>query len=211
MADPSTGGLEKVTLISSICVYCGSSPGRSPAYAEAARLFGAEIAKNGLRLTYGGGAKGIMGAVAQGVRENGGRVLGIIPHFLTGKEAVERRPSPRTEVIVTKDMHERKHLLFENADGFVAFPGGIGTVEEIVEIMTWAQLGRHRKPMVFANILGFWDPMLAMLAHMRAEGFIHTGHLVKPLVIADVLEIIPAILAAVKAGAGGDAEIIGKL
>jgi uncharacterized protein (TIGR00730 family) len=197
--------------ISSICVYCGSSQGRTPAYAEAARRFGAEIARNGLRLTYGGGTKGIMGAVAQGVSENNGRTLGIIPHFLLGKEAAERRPDPGFEVIVTKDMHERKHLLFENADAFVAFPGGIGTAEEIVEIMTWAQLGRHRKPMVFANILGFWDPMLAMLAHMQAEGFIHTGHLVRPLVIADVAEIVPAILAAAKAGAEGIEKVISKL
>jgi uncharacterized protein (TIGR00730 family) len=200
-----------VTGIASICVYCGSSTGRKPIYAESARRLGAEIAANGLRLTYGGGTKGIMGAVAEGVIDNGGNVLGVIPQFLIGKEAAERTPNPRIDLVVTKDMHERKHLLFENADAFIALPGGIGTVEEIVEVMTWAQLGRHRKPMVFANILGFWDPMLAMIAHMRAEGFIHTGHLVQPLVIGDVEEIIPAILAAAKAGAGGDAEIIGKL
>jgi uncharacterized protein (TIGR00730 family) len=197
--------------ITSICVYCGSSPGRNPVYAHSARRLGAEIARHGMRLTYGGGTKGIMGATAEGVLENGGSVLGIIPQFLIGKEAAGRTPNPRVELIVTKDMHERKHLLFENADAFVALPGGIGTVEEIVEVMTWAQLGRHGKPMVFANILGFWNPMLAMLRHMQEEGFIHTGHLVQPLVISDVDEIIPAILAAAKAGAGGDTEIIGKL
>jgi uncharacterized protein (TIGR00730 family) len=197
--------------IVSICVYCGSSPGRDPAYAQSARRFGAEIARHGMRLTYGGGTKGIMGAVAEGTLGNGGSALGIIPQFLIGKEAAERAPDLRLELIVTKDMHERKHLLFENADAFVALPGGIGTVEEIVEVMTWAQLGRHRKPMVFANILGFWDPMLAMLKHMREEGFIHTGHLVQPLVITDVEAIIPAIMAAAKTGAGGDDEIIGKL
>ncbi len=197
--------------ITSICVYCGSSPGRNPEYAENARQFGAEIAKHGMRLTYGGGTKGIMGAVASGALENGGRALGIIPRFLIGKESAERSTDPRYELTVTQDMHERKHKLFENADAFVALPGGIGTVEEIVEVMTWAQLGRHRKPMVFANILGFWDPMLAMLTHMEEEGFIHTGHLVQPLVIEDVKDIIPAILAAAKAGAGGDGEIIGKL
>lgn len=196
--------------IASICVYCGSSPGRSPEYAESARRFGAEIARNGMRLTYGGGTKGIMGAVSSGVLKNGGRALGIIPKFLIGKEAADREAEPRLELIVTQDMHERKHKLFENADAFVALPGGIGTVEEIVEVMTWAQLGRHRKPMVFANILGFWDPMLAMLAHMEEEGFIHTAHLVQPLIIADVSMIIPAILAAAP-GSGGDSEIIGKL
>ena len=197
--------------ITSVCVYCGSSPGRNPVYAESARQFGAEIANHGMRLTYGGGTKGIMGAVAEGALDNGGNVLGVIPKFLLGKEAAERRTGPRLELIVTKDMHARKHQLFENADAFVALPGGIGTVEEIVEVMTWAQLGRHRKPMVFANILGFWDPMLAMIAHMQAEGFIHTGHLVQPLVIADVEEIIPAIIACAKTGAGGNEEIIGKL
>jgi uncharacterized protein (TIGR00730 family) len=197
--------------IASICVYCGSSPGRNPVYAESARRLGAEIALRGLRLTYGGGTKGIMGAAAEGVLENGGSALGIIPQFLIRKEAAERLPNPRMHVIVTRDMHERKHLLFENADAFVALPGGIGTVEEIVEVMTWAQLGRHTKPMVFANILGFWDPMLAMLAHMRDEGFIHTSHLMQPLVISDVDEIIPAILAAAKADAKGNEEIISKM
>ncbi len=200
-----------MTGITSLCVYCGSSPGRNPVYGESARRLGAEIAANSLRLTYGGGTRGIMGAVAEGVLDNGGNVLGIIPQFLLGKEAAERTANPHIELIVTQDMHERKHLLFENADAFIALPGGIGTVEEIVEIMTWAQLGRHRKPMVFANILGFWDPMLAMLAHMQAEGFIHTGHLVRPLVIADIAEIIPAILASAKAGAEGNKEIINRL
>lgn len=151
-----------------------------------------------------------MGEVAAGVLENGGQVLGIIPQFLLGREAAERAPNPKIELIVTNDMHERKHRLFENADAFVALPGGIGTVEEIVEIMTWAQLARHRKPMVFANILGFWNPMLAMLTHMEEEGFIHTGHLVRPLVIADVDEIVPAVLAAANGG-GGNQKTIEKL
>ena len=100
------------------------------------------------------------------------------------------------DVVITEDMHTRKHLMFEKSDAFVALPGGIGTVEEIVEVMTWAQLGHHRKPMIFANVAGFWAPMLAMLAHMRAEGFIHTGNLVRPIVIDDVAEVVPAILAA---------------
>lgn len=200
-----------MTGIASICVYCGSSSGRNPEYAASARRFGAEIARHGMRLTYGGGTKGIMGAVAESVLENGGEVLGIIPQFLLGKEAAEPQRHPQFTQIVTRDMHERKHLLFENADAFVAFPGGIGTVEEIVEIMTWAQLGRHRKPMVFANIQRFWDPMLAMMKHMQQEGFIHTGHLVQPLVIGAAEEIVPAIVAAARAGADGDAGVIEKL
>jgi uncharacterized protein (TIGR00730 family) len=197
--------------IQSVCVYCGSSPGKNPVYAQSARQLGASIAAHGLRLTYGGGTKGIMGAVSDAVLENGGKVLGIIPRFLMNKEATATDLSELSQLIVTENMHERKHTLFENADAFIALPGGIGTVEEIVEIMTWAQLGRHKKPMVFANIQGFWNPMIALIEHMRAEGFIHSGHLMRPLVIADVEKIIPAILAAAKADDEGDAAVIGRL
>lgn len=176
---------------------------------ESARQFGAAIAANGLRLTYGGGTKGIMGAVSDAVLENGGKVLGIIPRFLMNKEAVPSELAELSELIITEDMHQRKHALFENADAFVALPGGIGTVEEIVEIMTWAQLGRHNKPMVFANVQGFWDPMIALIEHMRAEGFIHSGHLMRPLVIANVDHIIPAILES--GGERGDSHILARL
>jgi uncharacterized protein (TIGR00730 family) len=197
--------------IQSVCVYCGSSPGRNPVYAASARQLGAAIAAHGLRLTYGGGTKGIMGAVSDAVLENGGKVLGIIPRFLMNKEAVESELSELSELIITDNMHERKHALFENADAFIALPGGIGTVEEIVEIMTWAQLGRHKKPMVFANIAGFWDPMIALIEHMRAEGFIHSGHLMRPLVIADVDKIIPAVLAAASGEDEGDAGVLARM
>jgi uncharacterized protein (TIGR00730 family) len=203
--------LENMSKIQSVCVYCGSSPGRNPIYAQSARKLGAAIADHGLRLTYGGGSKGIMGAVSDAVLENGGKVLGIIPRFLMNKEATATDLSELSQLIVTENMHERKHALFENADAFVALPGGIGTVEEIVEIMTWAQLGRHEKPMVFANIEGFWDPMIALIEHMRAEGFIHSDHLMRPLVISDVEAIVPAILAAAKANDEGDAAVIEKL
>jgi uncharacterized protein (TIGR00730 family) len=197
--------------IQSVCVYCGSSPGRNPVYAQSARQLGASIAAHGMRLTYGGGSKGIMGAVSASVLANGGKVLGIIPRFLMSKEATDTGLSGLSQLIITEDMHERKHALFENADAFVALPGGIGTVEEIVEVMTWAQLGRHKKPMVFANIEGFWNPMITLIEHMRAEGFIHSGHLMRPLVISDVDAIIPAILAAAKADDEGDAAVIGRL
>jgi hypothetical protein len=182
--------------IRSICVYCGSQPGRNPLYLEAGRALGKSIAEHGLRLVYGGGTRGIMGAVSSGVMSHGGRVLGIIPEFLMDKEASKHSLSALTEVVVTQDMHQRKHRMFEAADAFVTLPGGIGTLEEIVEIMTWGQLGRHHKPMVFANINNFWDPMLELLNHMAGEGFIHTSHLVKPMVIDKVDEIVPAILAA---------------
>ncbi|MCY1315825.1 Cytokinin riboside 5'-monophosphate phosphoribohydrolase [compost metagenome] len=208
------GGMstEKST-IRSICVYCGSQPGRDNAYMEAGRALGRSIADHGLRLVYGGGTRGIMGAVASGVLSNGGEVTGIIPEFLMDKEATRHSLGQLNELIVTADMHERKHTMFERADAFVALPGGIGTLEEIVEIMTWAQLGRHRKPMVFGNINNFWRPMLDLLQHMREEGFVHTAHLVQPLVVNDAVDIVPTILAAASGGNGreGEAEIISRL
>jgi|TARA_R110002020_G_scaffold996_5_gene4986 uncharacterized protein (TIGR00730 family) len=180
--------------IQSICVYCGSQPGRDPAYIAAGRALGKSIAAHGLRLVYGGGTKGIMGAVAAGVLENGGRVTGIIPEFLVDMEATRQSLTKLDELIVTEDMHARKHAMFERSDAFVTLPGGIGTLEEIVEIMTWGQLGRHEKPMVFANIGGFWNPMLDLVDHMREQGFIHRAHLVQPMVIDEVDDIVPAIL-----------------
>ncbi|RDJ14539.1 TIGR00730 family Rossman fold protein [Rhizobium grahamii] len=181
--------------IRSICVYCGSRPGSDPRHMAAGRTLGKEIAEYGLRLIYGGGTKGIMGAVASGVLSNGGQVTGIIPEFLIDMEATRHSLGQLNELIVTPDMHTRKHAMFERSDAFVALPGGIGTLEEIVEIMTWAQLGRHEKPMVFANVGGFWDPMMELLRHMTDEGFVHTAHRVQPLVIDDISEIIPGIMA----------------
>jgi uncharacterized protein (TIGR00730 family) len=199
--------------IRSICVYCGSQPGRDPAFIAAGRALGKSIAAHGIRLVYGGGTKGIMGAVAAGVLSNGGEVTGIIPEFLVDMEATRHSLGQLNELIVTKDMHERKHKMFERSDAFVTLPGGIGTLEEIVEIMTWGQLGRHEKPMVFANIDGFWDPMLALVTHMREQGFIHRAHLVQPLVISEVDDIVPAILERDEAKASSDGEeaVISKL
>ena len=182
--------------IRSVCVYCGSSPGNDELYLKAGHVLGRAIANAGLELVYGGGGKGIMGAVADGALRAGGKVTGIIPRFLMTKEATQAALQRLDEFIVTENMHERKHIMFEKSDSFVALPGGIGTVEEIIEIMTWAQLGHHRKPMVFGNVGGFWNPMLALLDHMRAEGFIHTGHLVNPLVVDTAEAIVPAILTA---------------
>jgi uncharacterized protein (TIGR00730 family) len=188
--------------IRSICVYCGSSPGGDRSYVDAGTELGRSIGEAGLRLVYGGGTKGIMGAVAEGARRAGASVTGIIPRFLMNKEATEAALGRLDELVVTDNMHQRKHLMFEKSDAFVALPGGIGTVEEIVEIMTWGQLGHHRKPIVFVNIRDFWAPMLTMLDHMREEGFIHTGHLVQPLVVDTASAVVPAILAA--ASASGD-------
>ena len=182
--------------IRSVCVYCGSSPGRDEVYMKAGHTLGRSIAQSGLRLIYGGGTKGIMGAVSDGALRAGGKVTGIIPRFLLNKEATETALGRLDELIVTENMHERKHTMFEKSDAFVALPGGIGTVEEIVEVMTWAQLGRHSKPIVFANVKKFWDPMLALIEHMKAEGFVHTAHLVNPLVVDKPEAIVPAILIA---------------
>lgn len=198
--------------IRSICVYCGSQTGSNPLYVAAGRALGAAMAAHGLRLVYGGGTRGIMGAVAEGVMNGGGAVTGIIPDFLMEKEATRDALGRLDELIVTADMHERKHTMFERADAFVTLPGGIGTLEEIIEIMTWAQLGRHTKPMVFANVCGFWNPLTALMDHMTKEGFIHTAHLVKPIVVEKAEDIVPAILAAhAKNGDSGQKEIIEKL
>jgi len=179
----------------------------------AGRALGKSIAAHGLRLVYGGGTKGIMGAVAAGVLDNGGEVTGIIPEFLVDMEATRQSLGKLDELIVTENMHARKHAMFERSDAFVTLPGGIGTLEEIVEIMTWGQLGRHEKPMAFANIGGFWDPMLSLIEHMRGQGFIHRAHLVQPMVIDDVDDIVPAIMdrAADHAPAPGKEAVISRL
>ncbi|MCV0397695.1 MAG: TIGR00730 family Rossman fold protein [Rhizobiaceae bacterium] len=182
--------------IRSVCVYCGSSPGRSPAYVEAGRELGRSIARHGIRLVYGGGARGVMGAVSAGTREAGGSVTGIIPAFLVRKESAEDTLDALDEAIVVDTMHQRKQAMFDRSDAFIALPGGLGTLEEIVEIMTWAQLGHHEKPIVFADIGGFWSPMSTLLERMNAEGFIHAGNRVRPIVVAQVDQIVPAILAA---------------
>ncbi|MEO3387738.1 TIGR00730 family Rossman fold protein [Mesorhizobium sp. CAU 1741] len=203
-----------MNMIRSICVYCGSSSGRSSVYGEAGYTLGRSMAKAGVRLVYGGGTKGIMGAVARGTIEGGGKVTGIIPRFLMNKEATESALGKLDELIVTDDMHARKHTMFDRSDAFVALPGGIGTLEEIVEIMTWAQLGQHRKPIVFANINGFWDTMLKLLDHMREEGFVHTGHLVQPIVVDNADAIVPAVLADAAASglpSEGDPRLIDRL
>ncbi len=156
-----------------------------------------------------------MGAVARGTIEAGGKVTGIIPRFLINKEAARSALGTLDDVIVTEDMHTRKHTMFEKSDAFVALPGGIGTLEEVVEIMTWAQLGRHRKPIVLVNIDGFWNPLLALLDHMRAEGFVHTGHLVQPLLVDTAQAVVPAVLtqaaATAEIAAEGDPRVIDRL
>jgi uncharacterized protein (TIGR00730 family) len=175
--------------IKSICVYCGSSPGSDPIYIESAQAFGRILAKEKIQLVYGGGGIGLMGALARSVLEAGGRVTGIIPDFLVARE---RALDLDHHVIVTTDMHQRKRTMFEQADAFVALPGGIGTLEELVEQMTWVQLGRHKKPLAILNVKNFWAPFLAMLEHQEAQGFFRHNSL--QFLVADKVEaIVPAL------------------
>lgn len=189
-----------------ICVYCGSGKGKNPAYAAAARSLGAGLGKHGLGLVYGGGGLGLMGEVARAALKSGAHVTGIIPEFLIARE---HTLSEIDELVLTEDMHQRKKLMFERSDAFVALPGGAGTLEELVEQLTWSQLGRHQKPIVIANIAGFWNPFLNLLAHMRDDTFIRAGLEVSFIVVEKASEIIPAIEKAWSARKEPVAEAIG--
>lgn len=180
--------------INSICVYCGSSVGDDQAFIDSARAFGKILAREKIRLVYGGGSFGLMGAVAQAAAENGGEVTGIIPDFLIAREMAFKGA---TEMIITQDMHERKHKMFQRADAFVTLPGGIGTLEEIIEQLSWAQLGRHRKPVLILNINGFWNPLLDLFAHQTEHGFIRDGSF-NLLATDKVEDIVPLLRSAVR-------------
>lgn len=185
--------MNDMSTIKTVCVYCGSGPGTNPRFMESAKALGKALAEGGIRLVYGGGSVGMMGAVATSVLDHGGMVTGIIPGFLTAKENALKRVQ---EMIVTPDMHERKRLMFEHSDAFVALPGGIGTLEELVEQLTWQQLGRHSKPVLLANIDEFWEPLLALLAHMRATHFIRPTLSIDILKAERVEDILPRLQAA---------------
>jgi uncharacterized protein (TIGR00730 family) len=152
-----------------ICVFCGSSVGVRPAYASAARAMAAELVRRRIGVVYGGGGIGLMGVLADAMLEGGGEVIGVIPRPLASKELAH---TGLTEMRVVESMHERKALMASLADGFVAMPGGLGTFEETLEILTWSQLGIHRKPIGLLNVDGYYDGLLAMLAHAIAEGFV---------------------------------------
>src|SRR4029077_14984125 len=182
-----------MSTIKSICVYCASGPGKNPAFMDAAKTFGRILAENGIRLVYGGGSAGLMGALAESVIDHGGAVTGVIPDFLVNREHMLLSVQER---LITRDMHERKWVMFERADAFVALPGGVGTLEELVEQLTWAQLGRHNKPILIANINAFWDPLLELLDHMKRSGFIHSELAIDYKVVDRAQDILPAIEAA---------------
>lgn len=179
---PATNKIRK------ICVYCGSGPGDDPVYIKAARELGAIFAKEQIELVYGGGNVGLMGEIAHAVLAGGGKVTGIIPEFLVARE---RATGNIDHLIVTRDMHERKRKMFELADAFVALPGGIGTLEELVEQLTWAQLGQHKKPILVANIKDFWEPLSALIDHMKRVKFIRDDLNFDLLVADRVEDILP--------------------
>jgi len=156
-----------------ICVYSGSSLGASPEYASAAAAFGTACARRGLGIVYGGGGAGLMGVLADAALAAGGEVIGVIPHAMIAEERAHHR---LTQLIPVESMHERKHRMAQLSDSFVALPGGIGTLEEVIEIFTWLQLGLHLKPVGLLNAGGFYDPLLQLLDHMRDEQFLTPAH-----------------------------------
>jgi uncharacterized protein (TIGR00730 family) len=196
--------IKTVNQIETVCVYCGSGPGNNPRFVEAAIALGKVFAENDIRLVYGGGSIGLMGAVAKSTLNHGGKVTGIIPDFLRARE---NALTTVQEMIVTPDMHERKRLMFERSDAFIALPGGIGTLEELVEQLTWQQLGRHSKPVLLANINNFWEPLLSLLAHMRATEFIRQTLPLDVLIADRVEDILPRLRAAVARAPAGTKEL----
>src|ERR1700743_2986031 len=156
-----------------VCVYCGSSNGANPVYAEAAHAFGRALVEANLALIYGGGKVGLMGMIADSVMTAGGRAIGVIPELLVDKEIGHRG---LTELHVVADMHERKKMMADLSDAFVALPGGAGTLEELFEVYTWAQLGYHHKPVGVLNVAQYFDPLKEMLDHTVAAGFMRRGY-----------------------------------
>jgi len=182
--------------VKNICVYCGSGPGHNPAYAEAARTLGRAMAEANIGLVYGGGSLGLMGEIARSVLGHDGHVTGIIPEFLSNREKMLKDVQ---ELIMTHSMHERKQIMFEKSDAFVALPGGVGTLEELVEQLTWSQLGQHSKPIVLGDIDGFWEPLLSLFDHMRSEAFVRPGLELDIATVKQAEDIVPTVLRLAKA------------
>jgi uncharacterized protein (TIGR00730 family) len=182
-----------MSTIRKVCVYCGSSAGDEPQFGEAAEELGRALGAEGVGLVYGGGGEGLMGRLARATLAAGGSVTGVIPRFLIRKE---HALTVAQEMVVVDTMHERKQAMFDRADAFVALPGGIGTLEELVEQLTWAQLNRHAKPILIADIGGFWRPLMSLIAHMRIEGFIREGFDLRYLVAERIEDVLPMLSAA---------------
>jgi len=173
-------------VIERICVFCGSSPGRREIYVEQARALGRAMAERGIELIYGAGGIGLMGAVADAVIGAGGEVMGVIPYALASKE----RAHPQAEMRVVNTMHERKAMMADLSDAFIALPGGFGTFEELMEIITWGQLGIHQKPIGVLNTAGYYDPLLAMIDRAVEEGFILPRYRRLIVVASEVEELL---------------------
>lgn len=183
--------------LKSVCVFCGSSDGADPAYLRAAGDLGRALAQADLRLVYGGGGVGLMGATARAAHDAGGKVLGIIPNFLVGKE----RALETVEHVVVRSMHERKQMFFEESDGFVILPGGIGTLEEVIELLSWRRLDLHTLPVVFYNPDNFWGPLFALFQHTVDAKLTPPAFMGAWTVVDKVEDIVPALFAGPKAGA----------
>jgi len=203
--------------LKNVCVYCGSGSGSDPAYSNSAKILGRDLANAGIGLVYGGGGLGLMGEVARTTIKNGGRVTGIIPTFLSELEHMLKEVD---ELILTSDMHERKKLMFEKSDAFIALPGGIGTMEELVEQLTWSQLGQHKKPVVIANIKGYWTPFLDLITHMKEQKFIREELNVRLSIVDNANDILPCVIAAheaaskdttIEAAKIGKSKVIAKM
>ena len=182
-----------MSAIRNVCVYCGSGNGNDAQFGDAAEELGRALAAASVGLVYGGGGEGLMGRLARSTLAAGGYVTGIIPNFLVRKE---HALTAAQEMVVVDTMHERKQAMFDRADAFVALPGGAGTLEELVEQLTWAQLNRHVKPILLADIGGFWRPLLALFAHMRLKGFIREGFDLRYLVAERIEDVLPMLRAA---------------
>lgn len=177
--------------LDSVCVYCGSSDDADPDFVQAARDLGEALAQADLTLVYGGGGVGLMGACAGAAHAAGGKVLGIIPDFLVGRE----RAMEQVETVVVHSMHERKMMMFDRSDAFIALPGGIGTLEEIVELLSWQRLGLHEKPVVFYSPRGFWQPLFDLFAHTVREGLTPSEFMQAWTAVERIEDVVPALLA----------------
>jgi len=190
-----------VAKIDSVCVFCGSKFGNDPAWARAADRLGVLLAEAGIRLVYGGGRIGLMGVVAQSVKRAGGRVSGVIPDFMIKLEVAD---TGITDLVVVDSMHERKRRMFELADGFVILPGGLGTLDETFEIVTWKQLRQHSKPIVVLNVNGYWSPFADLVRAIVAGGFAHPA-------VADLFTLVEtpeAVLPALRAAPVVDERVL---
>jgi len=189
----ATHSVQKLT---SLCVFCGSQAGTDPVYAAAAAALGRSMAAQGINLVFGGGRVGLMGALADAVLKDGGKIVGVIPGFLRDKELAHPMA---TEMVVVPDMHTRKRVMFERSDAFCILPGGVGTLEEMFEIVTWRQLHLHNKPIIVANVANYWADLVCLLNKMIGEGFAHHGHEALVTVVERAEDVVATAEAELKA------------